>query len=904
MVTTSDFENYLNCPLKAWKSLIGIPSTSTELSSLWQERQTRYVKACVKVLESKHNTTCFHDFTIDSLPDFYFTHLFNCEVHLSQFSAQIHCIEFSESNNMFLVPTRFVNTEKVTKHHKMLLGLDALALSKISGQLPKYGRIIHGSTFKTAKVLLQSILPEVEQTLNKLISQKTSISPPPLVLNKHCGECAYQQTCKQEAVQRDDLSLITSMTLKERNKFHEKGIFSITQLSYTYRPRRQKSLIPTKKKIHSHSLKALAIRENKVHVVDKPDLAIAGNPVYIDVEGIPDQDFYYLIGLRYGLGDYIKSSSFWADDVGQEGTIWYLMLDELGSLDTPQLIHFGSYEKQFFDNMRQRYGSGKVADCFLDNLQATAINIVSVLYAQIYFPTYSNGLKDIANFIGFNWTDASASGINSLLWRFQWETFRNQQIKNKLQTYNAEDCEALEVLTQFVSHLTPQQTQTESLKNEDVVHTEDLKPAYPFQLSFGKNNFVFPEFDYINSAAYWDYQHEKVYFRTTKKKRRKSTKSVPKNKRFRINKTTYFESKEELLCLKCGSSHIVRNGSKKKTIYDLKFGEGSIKRWVEVFIYSRYRCQSCGNANFSNYLPWSAGKYGWNLFAYIFYSIVDIQLSQGATSRNIHKLFGFSLGKSNIGRIKSEGANYYSSSYQALLDNIKHSHLVHADETRISLKNGYGYTWVLSTFDEVVYFYTDTREGTELKKHLNEFKGVLVSDFYSVYDSIDCPQQKCLIHLMRDMNDALHKDPFNSELKTLVQSFASLLKPMIETVDRFGLKTYFLRKYKEKVQRFYQELFNQDYQSQTAIKLVQRFTKNQNKLFTFLDYDGVPWNNNNAEHAIKAFAALRKPLRGLSTDKGMKEYLILLSIRETCKLRDIDFLDFLRSKERSLKKSV
>ena len=157
---------------------------------------------------------------------------------------------------------------------------------------------------------------------------------------------------------------------------------------------------------------------------------------------------------------------------------------------------------------------------------------------------------------------------------------------------------------------------------------------------------------------------------------------------------------------------------------------------------------------------------------------------------------------------------------------------------------------------------------------------------------------------MRDMNDALHKDPFNSELKTLVQSFASLLKPMIETVDRFGLKTYFLRKYKEKVQRFYQELFNQDYQSQTAIKLVQRFTKNQNKLFTFLDYDGVPWNNNNAEHAIKAFAALRKPLRGLSTDKGMKEYLILLSIRETCKLRDIDFLDFLRSKERSLKKSV
>jgi hypothetical protein len=26
------------------------------------------------------------------------------------------------------------------------------------------------------------------------------------------------------------------------------------------------------------------------------------------------------------------------------------------------------------------------------------------------------------------------------------------------------------------------------------------------------------------------------------------------------------------------------------------------------------------------------------------------------------------------------------------------------------------------------------------------------------------------------------------------------------------------------------------------------------KMFTFLDFDDIPWNNNNAEHAIKAFA--------------------------------------------------
>jgi hypothetical protein len=80
----------------------------------------------------------------------------------------------------------------------------------------------------------------------------------------------------------------------------------------------------------------------------------------------------------------------------------------------------------------------------------------------------------------------------------------------------------------------------------------------------------------------------------------------------------------------------------------------------------------------------------------------------------------------------------------------------------------------------------------------------------------------------------------------------------------------------------------------------QRFKKNRDELFTFLRYDGVPWNNNNAEHAIKAFARLRDVISGLSTKKGVDEYVTLLSVSETCKYRGIDFLDFLRSGERDV----
>jgi hypothetical protein len=114
------------------------------------------------------------------------------------------------------------------------------------------------------------------------------------------------------------------------------------------------------------------------------------------------------------------------------------------------------------------------------------------------------------------------------------------------------------------------------------------------------------------------------------------------------------------------------------------------------------------------------------------------------------------------------------------------------------------------------------------------------------------------------------------------------------------LKAHFLRKHLREVERFYGFLDGSELNSDVASKLKQRFNKNRDKLFTFLRYDGVPWNNNNAEHAVKAFARLRDVIAGSSTKKGIDEYVTLLSISETCKYRGIDFLDFLRSGERDV----
>ena len=224
---------------------------------------------------------------------------------------------------------------------------------------------------------------------------------------------------------------------------------------------------------------------------------------------------------------------------------------------------------------------------------------------------------------------------------------------------------------------------------------------------------------------------------------------------------------------------------------------------------------------------------------------------------------------------KTRTAQIYKETYDRILNKIVHGKLIHVDETKVSIKGETAYVWVFTSLEEVVYIYKETREGDFLQELLREFKGVLVSDFYTAYDSINCPQQKCLVHLIRDLNDDLFKYPFDQELKSLIREFTTLLKPMIETVDRSGLKTKLLRKHKVFVESFYRILSNRSYKSEVALKYKKRFEKYHDKLFTFLDYDGIPWNNNNAEHTIKAFAMLRRVIGGTSTENGIREYLIL-----------------------------
>src|SRR5262249_9495023 len=162
-----------------------------------------------------------------------------------------------------------------------------------------------------------------------------------------------------------------------------------------------------------------------------------------------------------------------------------------------------------------------------------------------------------------------------------------------------------------------------------------------------------------------------------------------------------------------------------------------------------------------------ARKWGWNLQAYFLYNAVALRIPQLTLEHNLNRLFGFQLRRSTLNNLKITAAEFYSTTATRIRERLIKGCLIHIDETAANIKGHLAYVWVMTNLHEVVYVLAESREADFAKELLKDFKGVLVSDFYAAYDGIHCKQQKCLIHLMRDLNDEILNNPFDQEMKSI-----------------------------------------------------------------------------------------------------------------------------------------
>jgi predicted RecB family nuclease len=891
-ISSELFLDYLKCPYKVYLKSTGKLGTISDFQKLEVKLKKDYANYAYRILSKSYPTeqiSISPKYLIYALKNNYKL-IIKAHATIDHLSAYFDAIILSkEKHTSKCHPILLVYNENIHKHDRLLLALSGLALTKITNRQAGYGRIIRGKTFTSTRVYIDKLIPSVEQILSEIVRIFDGKTSPKMRLNDHCQVCAFNHYCHKIAISNDDLSLLKGLSHKEITKLNKKGIFNINQLSYTFRPRRQRKKKRKQPLLFNPSLQALAIREDKIYVAQKPDLPDKVPIIYLDIEGIPERKFYYLIGLHIDHGEYQGNYSFWANNQHEEKDIWDLFLKTLNKIDYFTVAHYGSYDRRALISMQKKYGGNKL---LIERILSSCVNVLLMIYGQIYFPTYSNDLKSLASCLDFNWSVKNPSGLRSIIWRYRWEITRKNKYKKKLLKYNHEDCLALRHLMGAIYTICEPDLFPESNIQKDTAEIPDLVHGWPH--IFKRNEFFSNAFDRINKCSYFDYQRERVYVRTNPSIRRNLKREASKfKKHVKINRLV--ECSRPKKCPRCQSTKIWIHQPISKTINDLKLFDGGIKRWVVKYISNRYRCPLC-NKTFQT-KNYRSTTYGHTLRSWVIYQNIALLRSHKNIIEEMRELFRYGYLWNIASNFKSQAATFYKQTYSQLFEKIRKSPLIHADETKVSIKGVRGYVWAFTNLEEVVYLYTDTREGAILDKVLDGFEGVLISDFYAAYDSQPCPQQKCLIHLIRDINDDLFKNPFDEDLKKLSHEFTELLLPMIKTIDKYGLKKRHLNKHQKPVDRFQKKIANNEYSSAVAKGYQKRFDRYKDKLFTFLSYDEVPWNNNNAENAIKRFVFLRKIIGGSSTENGIREYLILLSIRETMRRKNASFLQFLLSKQ-------
>ncbi|MCB1986692.1 MAG: transposase [Nitrosomonas sp.] len=154
--------------------------------------------------------------------------------------------------------------------------------------------------------------------------------------------------------------------------------------------------------------------------------------------------------------------------------------------------------------------------------------------------------------------------------------------------------------------------------------------------------------------------------------------------------------------------------------------------------------------------------------------------------------------------------------------------------------------------------------------------------------------------MIRDLNENLRKSPFDTEFENFVSAVGALITPILQSVEKYGSKTRHLRKFRSSVDSFYENFIdNKVYISEVTQTFQKRFLKYRKKLFVFIDMEGIPWNNNAAERALRHLAVQRK-ISGSFGKESVTDYLRLLGVMQTCRFQNKSLLRFLLSGEKDI----
>ena len=218
------------------------------------------------------------------------------------------------------------------------------------------------------------------------------------------------------------------------------------------------------------------------------------------------------------------------------------------------------------------------------------------------------------------------------------------------------------------------------------------------------------------------------------------------------------------------------------------------------------------------------------------------------------------------------------------------SAVLHADETGWRVKGKTWWLWCFSSSDLTYYMINRCRGGPALREFfIEEFEGVLVADFWGAYNAIAAgARQKCLVHLLRDLKHVEKYQNTDADWADFAKTLRRLIRDAVRLWKRDAVPEDEFRSKRARLDARLGEQIATPWENRHARRLVKRLRRHRDELFTFLDHENVPFDNNHAERAIRPAVIIRKNSYANRSERGADAQAVLMSIYRTLKQRGHD----------------
>ena len=318
-----------------------------------------------------------------------------------------------------------------------------------------------------------------------------------------------------------------------------------------------------------------------------------------------------------------------------------------------------------------------------------------------------------------------------------------------------------------------------------------------------------------------------------------------------------------------------------------------IKPIITKYNVAQYHCKSCGE--------WPQGQpsnlfgkspFGINLMMLVLHMKYRGRAVDQHIQESLKTWYGIELSGGGVHSILNRAAELFGASYEAIKQAIRDGQVVYADETGWRVEGENWYAWAFVNEKAALYTIENTRGGGIPKELLKGFHGVLSSDWYQGYNSVDCEKQKCGVHFLRQTHSVASVENATEEAKTFHANMVWFIRRARKKHKKCSTPEQRLELHGAMLKALSHFWKGKTYKDKEVEKIREWWLeKRGDELLTFLKYDYVAWENNTAERAIRPFVTRRKICGGSRSKRGAERESINMSCIATFVKQKLDLLE-------------